>query len=350
MHLAKPFLTPLQTPRSTSLLSTIKQEVLMRSILQGLSIGSAVALVIIVLTDFGSQLRGALGYILIYATVGLLAWLSNRQTERALSRARASEAALQKERDSLEAKVISRTKELEALQLVRLLEMQPFAEFGRIGASLIHEIANPLTAAVLQLEAHQKTAQSDQLVLRAQRNLRQLENYLLAARKQLKRQTTQSWFSVGLELRQIAKLLQPRAQRAGVSIHVDKVVHIRLYGDVVKFHQLVANIMANAIDAYDGQQRQGAAVVAVTVRQREGMVIIKIADHGSGIAAAELEHLFKPFYSTKTHLRSGLGIGLSLVKQYVEQDFNGKISVRSSADKGTVFSLCLPVHANNSKH
>lgn len=286
------------------------------------------------------KLQGAdiIGYLAIFIVIGLVSWLSNRETGRSLQRARRSEAALQKERDNLETKVIERTHELEELQLARLLEMQPFAEFGRIGASLVHDIANPLTAATLQVEELTKHQQST-LVTQVQRNLQQLEKYLIAARKQIKRESELRTFSVGAELRQVAKLLSHRARRNNIAITVRKMPTIRLYGDVVKFNQLVANVLANAVESYDGLAKAGNREVTIALAAEDGYATITITDHGAGIAPHNLERLFEPFYSTKSSERSGLGLGLALVKQYVQEDFKGTIAVESSRQDGTQFTI-----------
>ncbi|MDB5170000.1 MAG: kinA 1 [Candidatus Saccharibacteria bacterium] len=295
------------------------------------------------LTDWEQQQYhyvDAVGYIAIFIVIGLVSWLSNREADRSLKRARRSEADLQKERDNLEAKVIERTHELEELQLARLLEMQPFAEFGRIGASLVHEIANPLTAASLHLEELNRQQHSE-LVRQVQRNLHHLERYLVAARKQIKRESDLRVFSVGSELRQVAHLLTHRARKAGVRVVVEKTANIKLYGDVVKFNQLTANLLANAVEASDKVASPARPEVVVRAYTKDRDTVITITDHGVGISPQNIDRLFEPFYSTKSSVRSGLGLGLSLTKQYVEHDFRGSINVASNPETGTVFTLRL---------
>jgi signal transduction histidine kinase len=280
------------------------------------------------------------GYLVIFIMMGLVSWLANRETHQSLQRARRSERALQKERDNLEAKIIERTRELEDLQLARLLEIQPFAEFGRIGASLVHEIANPLTAASLHLEELNKQQHSE-LVLQVQRNLHHLERYLQAARKQIKRQSKLRVFSVGSETRQVVHLLSDRARRANVRLVVTVSAPVKLYGDAVKFNQLVANLVANAIEASESLSQPVRAEVYISVGAVDGVAEITITDHGIGVPEQSISQLFDSFYTTKPLGRSGLGLGLALVKQYVENDFRGKIQVVSTPETGTVFTLLL---------
>jgi signal transduction histidine kinase len=150
----------------------------------------------------------AIGYVAVFIIMGLVTWLANREIDQSLRRARASEKALQAERDNLEVKVLERTHDFEQTQLVRTMELQRFAEFGRLSAHLLHEIANPLTAASLNLEQlHEKG--KPELVREIQRSLRSLERYVEAARKQLQGQTTSVEFSVKAEIDQVMSMLIP---------------------------------------------------------------------------------------------------------------------------------------------
>lgn len=280
------------------------------------------------------------GYIVVFMIIGVVSWLSNRETDRALQRARGSEAALQAERDSLEAKVIKRTQELEELQLARLIEMQPLADIGWISASLVHDIANPLTAASLHIDELSRQDQS-LLVRQARSSLQQVDRYLKAARKQIRRQSEHRQFAVTAELRQVLYLLRHRARQANVQLLLSKAPPLRLYGDSVKFSQLIANVVTNAIDAYGLSNEKGDRQVVVRFKKDTAGVSISITDHGSGISDKHLAHLFEPFFSTKLSPRQGLGIGLALVKQYVEEDFHGRITVSSTVADGTVFDILL---------
>lgn len=281
-----------------------------------------------------------IGYLIIFMMMGVVSWLANRQTQLSLRRAHLSERDLQKERDNLEAKVVARTRELEDLQLARLLEIQPFAEFGRIGASLIHDIANPLTAATLQLEEVGRGKQSES-VRQVQRSLRQLERYLVAARKQIKRQSDLRIFSVSTEAKQVVHLLTNRARRSDIRLSIIKADNVKLYGDAVKFNQLIANLLANAIEATETKDAAIARPVELAIESVEDGAKIIVVDHGIGIKEEDIDRLFEPFYSTKSLDRSGFGLGLALVKQYVEHDFHGTITVSSSHNEGTTCVVYL---------
>lgn len=283
----------------------------------------------------------AIGYVAILGIIGIVSWLANREIDRSLRRARASERALAAERDSLEIKVKERTRQLEETQLVRLMELQHFAEFGRLSANLLHEVANPLMAAALNLEELKGRDKSRQVRL-AHQSLRHLERYVSAARQQLKGQSENRSFAVLPELRQVIQIISPVAKQHGVLLQLNSAGNYRLYGDPVKFSQLSANLILNAVEAYSGvartrRQRQ----VEISVEQDENWLHLNVHDWGKGISKANLAHIFEPFYSTKATNKRSLGIGLAMVRQYVEDDFHGGITVDSTALEGTSFALRL---------
>jgi signal transduction histidine kinase len=286
------------------------------------------------------QMADVIGYVAVLCLIALVSWLTNREINRSLGQAYASEAALAKERDSLEIKVHERTRELEQAQLLRTVELQRLAEFGRLSANLLHEIANPLTAASLNLE--QCDGRKSRLVTQALRNLQQLERYLEAARKQLKANGKLGTFPIRHELHQIARIMAPLARQAGVKLNIEQSGNCNIYGDPVKFNQLVANLIANALDAYkDSALPASQKHVVVTVKQNGRWLDLQVADRGKGIAPEELPYLFDTFYTTKGQSGHGLGIGLAIVKQYVTIDFRGSIKVNSSNRLGTQFTAKL---------
>jgi len=284
----------------------------------------------------------AIGYALIFSIIGLVSWLSNREIDRSLTRARLSEAALLAERDNLEIKVVERTKQLERSQLARTMELQRFAVFGKVSAGLVHELANPLMAATINLDQFKATDNAE-ILQRVRQNLQHLESYLIAARKQLQSSSTVESFSVGQELQHVVSLVQPVANKANVQLEMPSEVRIRIYGDPIKFSQLVGNLLVNAIEAYTTKPSTDQNIVNLSIKRVKRGVEIVVQDYGCGISPKQMKHIFEPFYTSKpsTTLHVGMGIGLSLVKQFVEEDFRGTLQVTSSAANGTRFTALL---------
>ncbi len=227
---------------------------------------------------------------------------------------------------------------LAEISVERLRELQRFAEVGRVSAGLIHDMSSPLTAAILHLE------QDGPSVRHARRSIRVLERYVEAARKQLRQQDCTTTFCVKREIHQVKHILQPLARSHQLNLRFSVPGGHKLFGDPVKFQRIIANLVTNAMDAYEdaGSATQPFIWVAVSVRQP--WLVVRVRDWGKGIAATDLPRVFEPFYTAKEpRAMGGTGIGLFTVKQYVEDCFEGRIGVTSSVGRGTEFLVELPL-------
>jgi len=113
--------------------------------------------------------------------------------------------------------------------------------------------------------------------------------------------------------------------------------------DAERLAQVLCNLVANALE-------HGGAEVPVFVRSRahEELLTIEVYNPGPPISPALLPTLFEPFRRAVSPIqakgqrrRSGLGLGLFIVKEIIEAH-GGRVSVRSSADEGTTFTVLLP--------
>lgn len=239
-----------------------------------------------------------------------------------------------------EAVLATKNQELENAQLMRLIELQRFAEFGRLSANLLHEVTNPLTAASLNLQ-NPDLVQSPAL-RQVRKSLKQLERYVAAARKQLQNESRKYEFNVARETKELISVLKPIAQKASVKLDLNIDSGVKIYGDPVRFNQIIANLIVNAIDSYKTDFLVfNIRKVELNIKQVRNIIYITVQDWGKGIEKDKISLMFEPFYTTKTDNMRGLGIGLSIVKQSVENDFNGAIRVSSRPNHGTIFSMKL---------
>lgn len=113
-----------------------------------------------------------------------------------------------------------------------------------------------------------------------------------------------------------------------------------LSADTDLIAQALTNLLANAI-------KYSPAKTEITVAARDdgGSVLIEVSDHGYGISAAALPHIFEKFYrvpSVEDTAVPGTGLGLTLVREIVELH-GGRVTVQSEPGVGSTFSLRLPV-------
>jgi len=137
----------------------------------------------------------------------------------------------------------------------------------------------------------------------------------------------------------------------------------RFVTDAERLRTVLVNVLSNARHAVQavaaeraaeggsvrGERERAASASAVLdepsvllrTEHHESSVVISVADHGAGIAAEDLPHLFDPYYTTR---RSGTGLGLPIAKNIVE-GLGGTIAVTSRVDAGTDVRIDLPVRA-----
>jgi len=121
-------------------------------------------------------------------------------------------------------------------------------------------------------------------------------------------------------------------------------------GDATALRSAVQNLVANAVK-YGGRDRW-VGIRAQHVRERrQAEVRITVSDHGAGIPAADLPHIFEPFYRGEDAIQKqiqGHGLGLSLVRRIVEAH-GGKVAVSTRPGAGTSFTITLPAAAATSE-
>jgi signal transduction histidine kinase len=110
---------------------------------------------------------------------------------------------------------------------------------------------------------------------------------------------------------------------------------IRIDADKIK--RVFINLIKNAVDAMPNGGK-----LTVTSEKVNGAVKIAFADNGMGISEENLKKLFGPLFTTKA---KGMGLGLAICKRIVEAH-GGRISVESSVNKGTTFTITIPLELN----
>lgn len=279
----------------------------------------------------------------IMLTIALVSWLFNRQMEASLRRARRSEKALQHQKDLLEIKVEKRARQLEEAQLDKMQQLYRFAELGQLSTALFHDLANHLSTVNLDIEGLTADDHPD-IARRIQQDIGHINDIVRRVRQQIGGKKHAETFDVRREVDEVIDILLPTAQQAGVVVDVASEIKPRLLmkGDVIRFRQVILNLVNNAIEVYPtGKrvQKSGRRPVAVNLRRQGNILVVSVGDQGAGISKTDQAKIFEPFYTTKNR---GIGIGLFIVRQIVENDFDGSISVSPNEPSGTIFSISLP--------
>ncbi len=274
--------------------------------------------------------------------LGTLAVSFNEMTA-ALGKARGELAGLV---DTLEQRVVERTRELEQAQ-ARLIQSEKLASLGQLAASIAHEINNPLTGVLTYARLLGRKLATD---LPEGERRRTAERQLALVERE-----TERCCAIVRNLLQFARQREPRVEPLdvnGVVAEALSLVGNRLTiqgieldrrldplpavpADAGQLRQVFVNILLNACEAMGGG---GKVTVASRVDAAGGGVEVAIADTGPGIAAEHLPRIFDPFFTTK---EKGTGLGLSVAYGIV-QGHGGRIEVRSRPGEGTTMAVWLP--------
>ena len=137
-------------------------------------------------------------------------------------------------------------------------------------------------------------------------------------------------------LERIHILFKPVLKKHQVDFSLTLPKHmVAFIADVELIEQVIINLLKNAIEAT--KKIEEPKIIISANKNSLGNAIIEIRDNGSGIAPADLEQIFVPFFTTK---KDGSGIGLSLSRQIMRLH-KGKIEVQSIVGEGSVFRLIL---------
>lgn len=144
-------------------------------------------------------------------------------------------------------------------------------------------------------------------------------------------------------LRDACELFQPAAEDKGLTLICDAVRDFKIYGDIRLIQRMIANLLDNAIKYTPSDGRVGISAHAASSQRME----IVVTDTGVGISEKDLPHIFERFYRCDpSRSQAGTGLGLSFART-VARAHGGDITVKSSPNQGSTFSVTLPSVASN---
>lgn len=255
--------------------------------------------------------------------------------------------------ESLETKIRERTDQLKAAHQ-KLLQSDRLASLGQLSASVAHEINNPISGvlnlSMLMQRIMKESGIPKERVEEFRKYLTQVVNEtarvgrivqdLLAFSRRSK--PFRSKIDFNAVVRSTLNLLDHKVSLLGVRVELKLQPDLpQIHCDGSQMQQVVINLLMNAAEA--AQSKSGEGVVTMTTRLNElkNSLVFEVTDNGCGISEEHLAKIFSPFFTTKAE---GKGIGLGLAVVYgIVQAHNGEVEVHSTVNKGTTFTVILPL-------
>jgi signal transduction histidine kinase len=226
----------------------------------------------------------------------------------------------------------------------RAASAQRLAELGTLTGGLAHEIKNPLSTVLLNLQllqedldpndpAHSRLVARLGTVTREASRLRDiLDDFLRFAGKiELRKQS----IDLNHLLEELIDFFAPQAQLSRVQLRFkpwSRPLIAEVDPRLIK--QMILNLMINALQAMPSG---GELIVSADVAGEDA--VVDVIDTGAGISAEAKEKIFQAYYSTK---KGGTGLGLAMAQRIV-QEHGGTLAVTSELGKGSDFRVKLPM-------
>lgn len=232
----------------------------------------------------------------------------------------------------------------------QVIHMEKMASLGTLAAGIAHEINNPLSFLVSNLECFKDYFNSvDRLVTSEENSAFTLEDLKSMIRESLEG---------ALRIKRIVsdlRLFSRKGEPQKVLIDINKILESvlaivwneikykvsvdksyeaksQIFAEATQLSQVFLNILINASQAIHEK-----GTISLSTYEDEKNVYAKIKDSGCGISQDALTKIFDPFFSTKKSTGLGLSVSYNIIKKH-----GGDIKVESTTGKGTVFTVWLP--------
>ncbi|NVN89023.1 MAG: HAMP domain-containing protein [Desulfuromonadales bacterium] len=241
--------------------------------------------------------------------------------------------------------MVEQLREREALEK-RLYEAEHLSRVGQLASGIAHEIRNPLNYISLAID-HLKTEMlpqctgnsdeleelTDKIKEEVRRANYMVVNFMNYGRPLKLRRTHIPYTDV---LAKVLPVLQGRLSEQ--QIVVDQQIPADLpplWVDQELLRNCILNFVNNA-----AQAMPNGGVITLGAAHEHEQIRLTFSDQGKGIAPDDVDKIFKPYFTTKD---VGIGLGLAITERIIKEH-GGAIRVESALEKGTTFTVLLPLH------
>ncbi|MBU1087787.1 MAG: GHKL domain-containing protein [Candidatus Omnitrophica bacterium] len=223
----------------------------------------------------------------------------------------------------------------------QLIKTEKMAAIGQMAAAISHDLRNPLTG--IKMATYYLGSKIDKSEVEINSILQDIELEIDYASNVVTNILTYSRpTELIYTMSNINKIIEDTMHFVNLKNRDKGIELIKEYDNTIpeilldnkKIKQIIVNLLSNSMQA---MPNGGQLKIGTKLNQDNVQIIV--SDAGSGIEKSVQERIFTPFFTTKAR---GVGLGLSIVNNIV-QKHGGKIDLISEIDKGTVFTVTLPI-------
>jgi len=222
---------------------------------------------------------------------------------------------------------------------------------GELAASIAHEVNQPLMAVVTNADTCsrwlvQDPPDLDEARQAAERTVNaghRAADIIRTIRTLARKSTPEvTRFDINSAITDVLALTRGELQRYDILLETELSAGLEpVTGDRGQMQQVVLNLVVNGIEAMTASARRPRVLRVSSRMAGPGDVSIVVADTGTGLDTAEVDHIFDAFFTTKPE---GMGMGLSICRSIVEAH-GGRLWASPSSPRGSVFHFTLPAAA-----
>lgn len=240
---------------------------------------------------------------------------------------------------------------------IALLQGQKLQAIGTLAGGIAHDFNNILYAIIGYAEMSQEDVEKDSQiyknlgkVMEASKRRQELVARILAFSR--RQHHDQEELDLNKAIEAALSLVRP-AIPASVDIQFKATTDAMILGNQTQLHQILVNIINNAVDAMDDE---GVITIELSHVAANDSILrsfaslaggeyckLEISDTGHGMDQQTIHRIFEPFYTTK-EVGKGTGLGLSIVHSIVTEH-KGEVVVTSKIGQGTKFMILLPLYS-----
>ncbi len=263
-----------------------------------------------------------------------------------------AEEELQKINENLESMVNDAVSEVRKKDRM-LIQQSKMAAMGEMIGAIAHQWRQPLNVMGLMIQDMSLTCEIGELntdhMRKTTKDAMELIKYMSKTiddfRNFFRPDKPKAVFDVKNAMTDVLKISSAQLENNKINIEFlcGENENLKVDGYENEFKQVALNLIANAKDSIldkIGQETGFKGQIGIKVSNKNGKVVLEIADNGTGIKEEVLDKIFEPYFTTKEQGR-GTGIGLYMSKMIIEDNMGGSIRAYNNNSGGAIFVVEL---------